>query len=203
MSKNGCFWTVALDKTLESPLDCKEIKRVNPKGNKSWIFIRRTDGEGEVPTRWPPDLKSHLIRKGPDAGKDWREEEKGMTEDEIVGWHDWLNGHEFEQAPGDGEGQGSQHPAVHGAEHNWMTEQQQGYLISVITHLLGKPFLLGLQREPYLREVYREKNAERNYVLFPLVSWSRFNLWGVNFHEILGSNIYLLVTSQEARSHAL
>lgn len=87
-----------------------------------------------------------------------------------------------------------------------MTEQQQGYLTSVITHLLGKPFLLGLQREPYLREVSREKNAERNYVLFPLVScfhWSRFNLWGVNFHEILGSNICLLVTSQEAGSHAL
>ena len=103
--KNWYFWTVVLEKTLESPLDCK-IKPVNPKGNQSWIFIGRTDAEVETPILWPPDAKSQLIRKDPDAGKDWGQEEKGMTEDEMVGWHHRLNGHEFEQALGDGEGQG-------------------------------------------------------------------------------------------------
>ena len=106
-SKNWCFWTVVLEKTLESPLDCKEIKPVNLKGNQSWIFIGRTDAEAEAPTLWPPDVKSWLIRKDPHAGKDWRQEEKGMTDDKMVGWHHWLNGHESEKAPGDGEGQGS------------------------------------------------------------------------------------------------
>ena len=96
-----------LEKTLESPLDCKEIKPVNPKGNQSWIFIRRTDAEAETPILWLPDAKNWLIGKDPDAGKDWRQEEKGMMEDEMVGWHHWLDGHEFEQAPGVGDGQGS------------------------------------------------------------------------------------------------
>ena len=103
--KNWCFWTVMLEKTLESRLDFKEIKPVNPKGNQSWIFIGRTDAE--APILWPPDVKRWLIRKDPDARKDRKQEEKGMTEDEMVGWHHWLNGHEFGQAPGDGEGQGS------------------------------------------------------------------------------------------------
>ena len=94
--KNWCFWTVVLEKTLESSLDCKEIQPVHPKGNQSWIFIGRTDAEAEVPILWPPDVKSWLIWKDPDAGKDWRREEKGTTEDEMVGWHHWLNGHEFE-----------------------------------------------------------------------------------------------------------
>ena len=100
--KNWCFSTVVLEK---SPLDCKEIKPVNPEGNQSWILIGRTDAE--APILWPPDAKSWLIRKDPDAGKDWRREQKGMTEDEMVGWHHQLSGHEFEKAPGDGEGQGS------------------------------------------------------------------------------------------------
>ena len=98
--KNWCFWTVVLEKTLESPLDCKEIK-----GYQSWIFIGRTDAEAETAILWPPDGKNWLIWKDLD-GKDWRQEEKGMTEDEMVGWHHWLNGHEFEQAPGVGDGQG-------------------------------------------------------------------------------------------------
>ena len=105
--KNPCFWTVVLQKTLENPLDCKEIKPVNPKGNQCWIVIGRTDAEAEAPILWPPDAKSQRIRKDPDAGKDWRQEKKGMTEDEMVGWHHWLNGHEFEWAQGDGDGQGS------------------------------------------------------------------------------------------------
>ena len=88
-------------------LDCKEIKPINPKGSKSWIFIGRTDAEAETPILWPPNVKYWLIRKDPDAGKDWRQEEKGTTEDEMVGWHHWFNGHEFEQAPGDCDGQGS------------------------------------------------------------------------------------------------
>ena len=92
--KNWCFWTVVLEKTLEIPLDCKEIKPVSPKGNQSWIFIGGTDGEADTPIFWPPDEKSWLTRKDPDAGKEWTQEEKGMTEDEMVGWHHQLNGHE-------------------------------------------------------------------------------------------------------------
>ena len=102
--KNWCFWTVVLEKTFESPLDCKEIKPVNPKGNQSWIFIGRTDAEAEAPILWPPDVKNWVTGKGPDAGKDWRWKEKGMTEDEMVGWHHQLDGHEFEQALADGQG---------------------------------------------------------------------------------------------------
>ena len=105
--KNWCFWIAVLEKTLESPLDCKEIKPVNPKGNQSWIFTGKTDAEAEALILWPPDAKSWLIGKDPDAGKDWRQEEKGTTEDEMVGWHHQLDGHEFEQALGDGEEQGS------------------------------------------------------------------------------------------------
>ena len=94
--KNWCFWTVALEKTFESPLDCKEIQPVHPKGDQSWVLIGRTDVEAETPILWPPDVKNWLIGKDPDAGKDWRWKEKGPTEDEIVGWHHWLNGYESE-----------------------------------------------------------------------------------------------------------
>ena len=107
--KNWCFWTVLLEKTLERPLDCTEIQPVHPKGNQSWILTGRTDAEAEAETAvlWPPDVKNWLIAKEPDVEKDWRQEEKGTTEDEMVGWHHWLNGHEFEQVLGDGEGQRS------------------------------------------------------------------------------------------------
>ena len=105
--KNWCFWTVVSEKTLESPLDCKEIHPVHSKGNQSWMFIGRTDAEAETLILWPPDVKSWLIGKDPDAGKDWRQEEKGTTEDGMVGWHHRLNGHEFEQALGVSDGQGS------------------------------------------------------------------------------------------------
>ena len=93
--KNWCFWTVVLEKTLESPLDCKEIQPIHSKGNQSWVFIGRTDVEAETPIFWPPDEKSRLISKHPDAGKDWGQEEKGMTEDKMVGWHHQLDGQEF------------------------------------------------------------------------------------------------------------
>ena len=105
--KNWWFWTVVLEKTLESPLDCKEMKPVNPKGNQSWIFIGRTDTGAEAPILWPPDARNWLIGKDPDAGQNWRQEAKGTTEDKMVGWHHRLDGHEFEQVLGDGEGQGS------------------------------------------------------------------------------------------------
>ena len=105
--KNWCFWTTVLEKTLESPLDCKGIHPVHPKGNGSWIFIGRTDVEAETPIVWPPDAKNWLIWKDPDAGKDWRQEEKGTTGDEMVGWHHPFDGREFAQAPEVGDGQGS------------------------------------------------------------------------------------------------
>ena len=123
--KNWCFWTVVLEKTLESPLDCKEIQPVNSKGNQSWIFIGRTDAEPETPIFWLADVKNQLIWKDPDTGKDWRQKEKGKTEDEMVGWHHWIDGHEFEQALGAGDGQGSLEccsPWDCKVGHDWATE---------------------------------------------------------------------------------
>ena len=105
--KNWCFWTVVLEKTLESPLDRKEIQPVHLKGNQSWTFIEKTDAETEILILWPPDAKKWHIGKNPDAGKYWRQEEKGTTGNEMAGWHHWLNGHEFEWTLGDGDGQGS------------------------------------------------------------------------------------------------
>ena len=102
-----CFWTVVLEKTLESPLDCKEIQPVHPKGGQSWVFTGRTDVEAEIPILWPPHANSWLIGKDPDSGRNWGQEEKGMTEDEMVGWHHRLDGHGFEWTLGVGDGQGS------------------------------------------------------------------------------------------------
>ena len=126
--KNWCLWTVVLEKILESPLDCKEIQPVHPKGDQSWVFIGRTGAEAETPILWQPDVKSWLIWKDPDAGKDWRQEEKGTTEDEMVRWHHWLNGHEsgcwdnsgswwWTRRPGRLWFMGSQ-----SVRHNWATE---------------------------------------------------------------------------------
>ena len=125
--KNWSFWTVVLEKTLESSFDCKEIKSASPKGNQPWIFIGRTHAETEALILWPTDAKNWLIGKDPDAGKDWRQEEKGMTEDEMVGWHHWLGGHELEQTLQDSEGQGSLvccSPWGHKESDDWATEQQ-------------------------------------------------------------------------------
>ena len=124
--KNWHLRTVVLKKMLWGPLDSKEIKPVNPEGNQPWIFIGRTDADAEAPILWPPDAKNWLIGKDPDAGKDWGQEEKGVTEDEMVGWHHRLNGHEFEQTLGDGERQGSL--AFIGSQrvrHDLVTEKQQ------------------------------------------------------------------------------
>ena len=141
--KNWCFWTVVLEKTLffflnfkifnsymcsqtwtPSPLDCKEIQPVNPKGNQSWIFISRMDAEAKTPILWPPDAKNRLIGKDPDAGKDWRQAEKVATEDEMVGWHHRLDRHEFEQAPWVGMDKEAWLAAVHGVRvrHDWAIE---------------------------------------------------------------------------------
>ena len=135
--KNWCFWIVVLEKTLESPMNSEEVKPVNPKGNQPWIFFGRTDTEAEAPILWPPDLKSWLTGKDPDAGKDWRQEEEEATEDEMVGWHHWLNGQEFEQAPGDGE-QGCLVPGMLqsvGLQRVWCdlaTEQQHIDVVAII-----------------------------------------------------------------------
>ena len=127
--KNWCFWTVVLEKTLESPLDSKEIQPVHTKGNQPWIFIGRTDAKAKAPILWLTDAKNWLIGKDPDAGKSWGREEKEATEDEMAGWHHWLNGHEFEQTQGDGERQGSLACcSPWGSQrvgHDWATEQEQ------------------------------------------------------------------------------
>ena len=121
--KKWYFWTLVLEKTLESPLGCKEIKPVNPKGNLSWIFNGWTDAEAGTLILWPPDVKNWLIGKDPNTGKDWRQEEKGMTEDEMVGWHHWLDGHESEQALGASDGQGSlQSMGSQRVRHKWATD---------------------------------------------------------------------------------
>ena len=104
--KNWCFWTVVLEKTLERPLDCKEIQPVHSEGDQPWDFFGRTGAKAETPILWPPHVKSWLIGKNSDAGRDWGQEEKGTTEDEMAGWHHWLNGHEFGWTPGVGDGQG-------------------------------------------------------------------------------------------------
>ena len=126
---NWNFWIVVLEKALESPLDYKEIKPVNPEGNQPWIFIGWTAVEAEAPILWSPDAKSWLTGKDPDAGKDWRQE-KGATEDEMVGWHQWLHGHELEQTPEDSEGQTGkpgvlQSMGLSRIGHNLVIQQQQ------------------------------------------------------------------------------
>ena len=135
--KNWCFWTVVLEKTLENPMDCKEIQPVHPKGDQSRVFIGRTDVEAETPIIWPPDAKNWLIWNDPDAGKDWRWEEKGKTEDEMVGCHHWLNGHELESTLGVGDGQGGLvccSPWGRKVRHDWETELK--WLNSCLTYSL-------------------------------------------------------------------
>ena len=145
--KNWCFWTVVLEKTLESPLDCKEIPPVHPKGNQFWIFTGRTDAEAEAPILWPPD-ENWLSGKDLDAGKDWRQEE-GMTEDEMIGWHHWLNGHKFEQAPGTGDEQGTLvccNPWVTKSQ-TWLSDWTD-FPRNVTFNQLILNFLVGRSRKP-------------------------------------------------------
>ena len=137
--KNWCVWTVVLEKTLESPLDCKEIQPVHPKGNQSRIFIGRSDAEAETPILWLPDVKSWLIGKDPDAGNDWRQEEKGTKEDEMVGWHHQCIGHKFEQALGVGDGQGTLACCCPWGHKEWnTTEWLNWWFSSLISRYLSK-----------------------------------------------------------------
>ena len=145
--KNWCLWTVVLEKTLESPLDCKEIQPFLPKGDQSWVFIGRTEVEAETLILWPPDAKSWLIWKDLNPGKDWGQEEKGTTEDEMVGWHHWLDGHEFEHVLGAGDGQGKpgvlQSVGSQKVRHNWATElnwTECPQSPSVLSQFAGFPF---------------------------------------------------------------
>ena len=134
--KNWCFCTVVLEKTPESPLDCKEIQPVHSEGDRPWDFFGRNDAKAETPVLWPPHVKSWIIGKYSDAGRHWGQDEKGMTEDEMAGWHHWLDGHEFEWTPGVGDGQEAWHSAIHGVtksrtrlidwtELNWTIREQK------------------------------------------------------------------------------
>ena len=140
--KNWCLWTVVLEKILESPLDCKEIWSVHPKGNQSWTFTGRTDAKAETAMLWPPDVKKWLIGKDLDAGKDWRQEEKGTTENAVVWWHHQLIGHEFEQAPGIGDGQGSLCASFHWGrrvlQHGQVTEKSWTELTLILSYCWQK-----------------------------------------------------------------
>ena len=173
--KNWYFWTVVLEKTLESPLDCKEIQPVNTKGNQPWEFIRRTDAETETPILWPSDAKNLLVRKDPDAGKDWRQEEKRTTEDETVGWHHQLNGHESEQALGDGEEQGSLAYCSpwesQRVRHNWVTEQQICLLPQIMQP--GNYYIWNLCDTHYFPKTVVCAFCELTVI--SITPWSRYN----------------------------
>ena len=143
VQKDWCFWTMVLEKTLESPLDCKEIQPVHPKGDQSWVFTGRTDAEAETPILWPPHVKSWLTGKDPDAGRVWGQEEKGRTEDEMAGWHHRLDGHKFELTPGVGDGQGGLVCCNSGSQrvrHDWATEMTDWpfYYMVKTMHLVGR-----------------------------------------------------------------
>ena len=171
--KNWCFWTVVLEKTLESPLHCKEIKLVNPKGNQPWIFIGRTDTEAETPTLWPPDAKNWLTGKDPDAGKDWGQEEKGTTEDETDGWHHWLKGHKFEQALGVGDGQGSLaccSPQGRRVTYNWATELNWRAKLKSTNPSIFRDYWVTWEKEWRCRF---KPSMERNFKVFR----SGFSFW--------------------------
>ena len=189
MQKNWCFWIVVLEKTLEILLDCKEIQPVHPKGDQSWVFIESTDAEAETPTLLPPHAKSWLIGKDPDAGRDWRQE-KGMTEDEVVGWHHQLNGHEFDQAPGVGDGQGSlasYSPWSHRVRHNWVSNHEIKRRL-----LLGRKVMTNLDSILKSRDITLPTNVCLvKAMVFPVVmyvckSWTikKAECWRIDVFEL-------------------
>ena len=160
------FGLLVLEKTLERYLDGKDIQSVYPKGNKSWIFIKRTDAEAETPILWPLVVKNWLMGKDSDSGKDWRQEEKRMTEDEMDGCHHWLNGHESEQAPGVGDGQGSLACCIHGvteSRHDWATELNWRILWKCWKNLSSLLHLKLLSLSFHLMQAAKERNTERTF----------------------------------------
>ena len=178
-------WTVVLEKTLESPLDCKEIQPVYPKGDQSGVFFGRTDVEAEILILWPPDMQSSLIWKDPDAGKDWGQAEKGMTEDEVLGWHHWLNGHEFEQAPGVGDGQRIWCAAVQGiirVGQDWGTELRRTFCI------LGPKQNWSFIRPPFPKVL--GIGAYRT-LLMPLVLKGSFEKWTAVPNKIFKALVWM------------
>ena len=188
---------VVLDKTLESPLYYKEIKSINPKRNQPWIFIGRTDAEAEAPILWPPDAKSWLIRKDFNAGKGWRQEEKRMTENEMVGRHHWLNGREFEQSPGDGDGQGNL--ACLGfmmsqrVRHDWVTEQQQHinwHRKSILK--IQYPFMLKTSSKPGIEGNFFNlvKNIHKNLTTNISFSGENMHAFILKLQTRKGTSIY-------------
>ena len=175
VQKNWCLWFVVLERTLEIPLDSKEIQPVNPKGNQPWIFIGRTDAEAEAPILWPPDGKSWLIGKDPEAGKDRGQEEKRVTEDEMVGWHHWLSAYQFAQALGNGYGQGSLACCSLGSKESDMTERRNNDNAS----------------KPYLSSLTRGRNHTSciaRWNLNPLAT--RELLGALHFWQVTGACIY-------------
>ena len=164
--KNWCFWTVVLEKTLESLLDCKEIQLVHPKGDQSWVFFGRNDAEAETPILWPPHAKSWLIGKDPDAGRDWGQE-KGTTEDEMAGWHHWLDGHESMWTPGVGDGQGGLAWSQR-VGHDWATElinyRKTSLLLSVA---IPKSQRLGFRIVLYSPHKWLNDRIFQPHLLFP------------------------------------
>ena len=175
--KNWCFWIVVLEKTLESPLDCKEIQPVHPKGDQSWVFIGRTDVEAETPILWPPDAKSWLIGKDPDAGKDWGQEEKGTMEDEMVGWHYRLDGHGFGWTLGVGDGQGglaySNSWGHKESDTTEWTELYPNYLVKSPTHNTIT------WRVRFLTWILEGHIQSRTLYLFRGEKWEPLPQWGV------------------------
>ena len=191
--ESWCFWTVLLEKTLESPLDSKELKLVHPKGNQSWIFIGRTDAEAETPILWPPDMKSRLIGEDPDTGKDWRQEEKGTTEDEMVGWHHWLDAHEFEQVLGVGDGQGSLawcslwgHKESDTAEQlNWTNDDHMAWIILKSCHWINSQIERGRRKKQHSKSISTEmisnfenvKNGTQNVWVNKIIRLEKIVSW--------------------------
>ena len=171
--KNWCFWTVVLEKTLVSPLDCKEIQPVHTKRDQSWVFIGRTDVESESPILWPPGSKSWLIWKDPDPGRDWGQEKKGTTEDEMAGWHHWLDGHEFGWTPGVGDGQGGL-ACCHKVRHDWATELNWTEQYHSTSHVQGKPFNITVIQ--VYAPITDAEEAEVNWILWRPTRPSRTNI---------------------------
>ena len=180
-SKNWCFCTVVLEKTLESPLDCREIQPVHPKENQSWIFIGRTDIEAETPILWPPDAKSWLIGKDSHAGKDWRQKEKRRTEDEIAGWHHWLKEHEFEQTREIVKNREAWCAAVHGVtkSQTWLSDWTTKKLIQIML----KPLQCRRKNKTW------KKNYMTLILLLSCLDLNKYNLVYVNC-KIKGHSVF-------------